>query len=62
MNQIKTNSRNCLGQERLNTQMHVGEEGASIVEFNPDPYIQKWYKDKICRINGAKPRNYPSKR
>ena len=41
--------------------MCVGEEGVSIVEFNPDPYIQKWYEDKFCRINGAKSRNYPSK-
>ena len=62
MNQIKTISRNRLGQERLNTQMHVGEEGVSIVELNPDPYIQKWYRDKVRLINGAKPRNYPSKR
>ena len=42
--------------------MHVGEEGVSIVELNPDPYIQKWYRDKVRLINGAKPRNYPSKR
>ena len=62
MNQIKTNSRNCSGQKRLDTQMHVGKEGVSIVEFNPDRYIQKWYKDKVCHINGAKPKNYPSKR
>ena len=41
--------------------MRVVEEGASIVEFNADPYIQKWYEDKVRRINGAKPRNYPSK-
>ena len=42
--------------------MRVGEEGVSIVELNPDPYIQKQYDDKVRRINGAKPRNYPSKR
>ena len=57
MNRTKT----AQGKERLDTQMCVGEEGVSIVEFNPDPYIQKWYEDKFCRINGAKPRNYPSK-
>ena len=62
MNQIKTNSRNRLGQDRLDTQMRVGEEGVSIVELNPDPYIQKWYRDKVRLIGGAKPRNYPSKR
>ena len=42
--------------------MRVVEERVSIVEFNPDPYIQKWYEDKVRQINGAKPRNYPSKR
>ena len=62
MSWIKTDSRNHLGQGRLDTQMRVAEEGVSIAEFNPDPYIQKWYEDKVCRTNGAKPRHYPSKR
>ena len=62
MNRIKTDSRNRLEQERLDTQMCIGKEGISIVEFNPDPYIQKWWEDKVRRINGGKPRNYPSKR
>ena len=34
----------------------------NIIEFHPDPYIEKWYANKVQRINGAKPRNYPSKR
>ena len=62
MNRIKTESRNRLGQERLDTQIRVVEEGVNIVEFNPDPYIEKWYANKVRRINRAKPRNYPSKR
>ena len=62
INQIKTESRNRLGQERLDTQIHVREEGVNIIEFNPDPHIEKWYANKVRRINGAKPRNYPSKR
>ena len=33
----------------------------NIIEFNPDPYIEIWYINKVRRINGAKPRNYPSK-
>ena len=61
MNQIKTDSRTCLGLERLDTQMCISKEEASIVEFNPDPFIQKWYEDKVCHINGTKPRKYPSK-
>ena len=61
MNQIKTESRNRLGQERLATQIRVGEKGVNIIELNPDPHIAKWYANKVQRINGAKPRNYPSK-
>ena len=53
---------NWLGQERLDTQIRIGEEGVNNVEFNPDPYIEKWYANKVWCINGAKPRNYPSKR
>ena len=62
MNRIKTDSRNRLGQERLEIQLRVGEEGVDITLFNPDPYIQKWYSEKVRRFSGAKPRNYPSKR
>ena len=43
MNQIKTESNNWLGQERLDTQICIGEEGLNIIEFNPDPHIKKWY-------------------
>ena len=34
----------------------------NIIEFNPDPYIEKWYANKVRRIHRAKPRNYPSNR
>ena len=61
MNRIKTESRNRFEQERLDTQIRVGEEEVNIIEFNSDPYIEKWYANKVRRINGAKPRNYPSK-
>ena len=62
MNWIKTESRNWLGQERLDTKIRVGEEGVNITELNPIPYIKKWYANKVWRINGAQPQNYPSKR
>ena len=45
MKRIKTESRNQLGQERLDTEIRVGEEGVNILEFNPDPYIEKWYRN-----------------
>ena len=62
MNRLKTDSRNRLGQARLETQMRVGEEGVSIDKFEPDPYINSWFQEKVRRKNGAKPRDYPSKR
>ena len=62
MNRLKTDSRNRLGQARLETQMRVGEEGVSISKFEPDLYIDSWFQEKVRRMNGAKPRNYPSKR
>ena len=47
MNQIKTESCNRLEQERLDTQIRIGEEGMNIIEFNPDPHIKKWYANKV---------------
>ena len=34
----------------------------NIIQFHPDPHIEKWYANKVQRFNGAKPRNYPSAR
>ena len=41
MNQAKTELCNRLGQERLDTQICIGEEGVNIIEFNPDPHISR---------------------
>ena len=63
MNRIKTESHNRLGQERLDTQIRIGEERLNIIEFtqiHSDPYIEKWYANEVRRINGAKPINYRS--
>ena len=62
MNRVKTDSRNRLSQKRLDTSIRVSEEGVEISKFNPDPYIQKWYRDKVRCIKGAKPKKYPQKR
>ena len=62
MNRVKTDSRNRLGQERLETQLRVGEEGTHISDFDPEIYITKWCEEKVRRISGAKFRNYPTKR
>ena len=62
MNRVKTDSRNRLSQKRLDTLIRVSEEGVEISKFNPDPYIQKWYRDKVRCIKGAKSKKYPQKR
>lgn len=41
MSKIKPLSKNCLGQERLETQMHVREEGIGIVKLDPEPHIKQ---------------------
>ena len=46
MNRIKTELHNWLWQERLDTQIRIGGEGVNIIEFNTDPYIEKWYAKK----------------
>ena len=42
--------------------MRVGEEGVTIADFEPDSYIKVGFEEKVRNLNGAKPRNYPSKR
>ena len=44
MSKIKPLSKNCLGQERLETQMHVREEGIGIVRLDPEPHIKQWFE------------------
>ena len=47
MKMIKTESRNCLGQERMQTQMRVGKEGVGIVKFDPEPHTKQRFNEKI---------------
>ena len=43
--------------------MRVGEEGVTIADFEPYLYIKvRRFEEKVRKLNGAKPRNYPSKR
>lgn len=39
-NCIKTDTRYQLSQERLENQLHIGEEGVNIEQFNTDTYIK----------------------
>ena len=40
--------------------LHLGEDGPSLEEFNPDASIDRWYTDKVRRLNTG-PHYYPSK-
>lgn len=62
MNRVKTDWRNKLGRERLDSCLRISEEGESIEDFNPDGAIEIWYEQKVRRISAAKPHRYPEKR
>ena len=61
MNRVKTDWRNRLSRDRLDNLLRIGEEGCSIGDFNPDPYIDQWFSDKVRRLT-AGPHQYPQKR
>ena len=62
MNRAKTGWRNKLGRDRLESCLHISEEGKSIEEFNPDEAIRAWYEKKVRRVSAAKPHRYTKKR
>ena len=61
MNRVKTDYRNRLGRERLDSCLRIVEEGPTLQNFNPNKAIDLWYNEKVGRLS-AKPHKYPSKR
>ena len=61
MNRVKSDWRSCLSRERLDVLLRISEDGPSLEEFNPDLSIDRWYTEKVRRLNSG-PHNYPSKR
>ena len=61
MNRVKSDWRNNLSRERLDTLLRIGEDGPSLDEFNPDPFIDSWFNEKVRRLT-AGPHKYPQKR
>ncbi|CAB3999783.1 Hypothetical predicted protein [Paramuricea clavata] len=59
MNRGKTDWRNRLERDRLDSCLRIGEEGKSIEEFNPNEAIKAWFEHKVRRISAAKPHRYP---
>ena len=62
MNRVKTDWRNNLKRDRLDSCLRISEEGKSLEEFNPDEAIDAWYEKKVRRISAARPHRYPKKR
>ena len=62
MNRVKTDYRNRLSRERLESCLRISEEGPNVVDFNPDKAVNEWFNLKIRRMSGAKKCNYPKKR
>ena len=60
MNRVKTDWRSSLSRDQLDVLLHLGEDGPSLEEFNPDASIDRWYTDKVRRLNTG-PHYYPSK-
>ena len=42
LNRVKTDYRNCLGQERLEHLLQIGGEGPKIEEFDADAFMGFW--------------------
>ena len=47
MGRIKTNWRNCLGHDRLDSLPRLSEEGQSLEKFDPTPGIEHCFNDKV---------------
>ena len=50
---MKTDVRNRLKRDRLDVYLRVGDDGMSVKDFNPDPIIDLWFKDKVRRLNSG---------
>ena len=60
MNRVKTNWRNWLSREPLDTLLRIGEDRPQVQDFNPDIYIDSWFNSKVRQLNSG-PHKYPEK-
>ena len=60
MARIKTNWRNCLGCDRLDSLGRFSEEGQSLEKFGPTPAIEHWFNDKVRCLTSTS-HQYPEK-
>ena len=62
MKRVKSDWRNKLRGDRLESLLRISEEGVSIDDYDPDKGIEQWYQKKVRRISSAKSHSYPNKR
>ena len=59
---MKTDWRNRLNRQRLDALFHIGEEGQSIGEFDPNDAINLWFIDNVRRLTASQPKSCSEKR
>ena len=61
MARIKTDWRNCLVHDQLDSLLRISEESQSLGKFDPTPAIECWFNDKVLRLISSS-QKYPEKR
>ena len=49
MNVVKTDRRNCLGEDHLDDLMHITFDGPQLAQWDASGAIDLWWKDKLRR-------------
>ena len=53
MEKIKTDWRNHLGCDRLESLLRISEEDQSLWKFNPTTTIKRWFNDKVSHLSSS---------
>ena len=61
MSRVKSDFRSHLSRSRLDACLRISDEGTCIADFDPNPAIELWFKEKTRRL-GSKQHVYPKKR
>ena len=59
---VKSDWRNRLTCDHLDSLLQINEEGESLKMFNPEPAINLWFSDKVRRLTASSHRNSTMKR
>ena len=62
MLRVKSDWRNRLTRDHLDSLLRINEEGESLKIFNPEPAISLWFNNKVRRLTAFSDRNSTMKR